>query len=127
MRNVDIDTLLWGDTETVIAVIGTPILTRELLRVESAMPCVWRINALNQSIGNAGVLTQLLLRVGIGRFNQELTFLAPVNTVFSVEIPAETLSARFSTDPAIAAERWHFGAMVAPLSTWRGLEVKVVR
>lgn len=128
MRIVDISSLLWGDIETVAAVAGNQVLTRELFRVEAPMPCVWRINATNQSIGNAGVSAQLHLRVGIGRINQQLSFFVPNITVFSIELAAETLSAFFQTTaPAVATENWVFMAMVAPVVPWKGLEVKVVR
>jgi hypothetical protein len=119
--------LLWGDREQRAAVIGEQIVTRELFRVEAPMPCVWRIMAAHQTFANGAVTVQLFLRTGIGRINEQLTFFVPANTFFTIEVPAQTLSAQFSTDAAVAVENWNFFAIVAPLVPWQGLEVKVVR
>lgn len=119
-------TLLWGDRQTVTSVIGSAIQTRELFRVNAPVPTCWRVAAANQALANAAVGVQLQLQVGIGRIIEIFTFTAPPNVPLSFEIPAQTVSARFLTDAAVAVEAWSFIAMIAPVVPWEGISVHVV-
>lgn len=121
------ESLLWGDRVQVAPTIGQQIITRELFRVQAPMPCTWRLLCGHQTFANGGVTVQLLLQMGIGRINEQISYFVPANTFFTIELPAQTLAARFSTDAAVSTEAWNFFAMVAPLIPWEGLGVHVAR
>jgi len=124
-------TLRWADQQAQNVVVGqASVRSPELVRVHPPlmcpMPLTWRVIAGAQAnaAGNFVLPLRLVIFIGIGSFATEARFDVAFNATFMFEFPAQTLSIRFEVnDVVVAADRFVFGAGVAPNIPWKGLEV----
>lgn len=121
---------MWADLERrSVTVAGGAVRSRELFRVNAPLPTVWRVLAA-WVVGNAannGVFGQLILPIGAGRITSEVRIDVAANVTYNFEVPGQSFSAFFQTDVPAVDDVFQFGATIAPVIPWTGLEVEVVR